>query len=140
MGEQGQPKKIPTPERFLELFNEWKEWKLKQVIKVPTVTKMGPVDLEHTPPLTWAGFDSWLFEKGIVYDTDDYRGNKGGGYAEFSDVIRAIGKIMYANKFEGAAVGAFNANIISRDLGLAERTDNSHKIKLGKDLDAEYED
>lgn len=140
MEDLGRPRKIPTPERFLELFNEWMEWKLKQVIKVPSVTKMGPIDLEHTPPLTWAGFDAWLFQKGIVYDTDDYRGNKNGAYGDFSDVIRAISNIMYANKFEGAAVGAFNANIISRDLGLAEKTSNEHKIKLGKDIEAEYED
>jgi hypothetical protein len=30
---------------------------------------------------------------------------------------------MYAQKFEGAASGAFNANIIARDLGLADKTE-----------------
>ena len=140
MKDLGRPKNIPAPERFLELFNEWKDWKLQQVIRVPVVTKTGASELEHHPPLTWAGFDAWLFENDIIFGTEDYRINKNNAYTNFSGVIRAISNIMYANKFEGAAVGAFNANIISRDLGLAEKTDNSHKIKLGKDIEAEYED
>jgi hypothetical protein len=40
----------------------------------------------------------------------------------FFIVISAIESVMYTQKFEGAAVGAFNANIISRDLGLADTT------------------
>lgn len=115
------PKNIESPEEFLELFYEFKNWKLSQVIKVPTVSKTGQIELECTPPLTWAGFDAWLFEKKIINCTDEYRIDRSGTYKEFSSVIRAINSIMYANKFEGAAVGAFNANIISRDLGLADR-------------------
>jgi hypothetical protein len=30
---------------------------------------------------------------------------------------------MFTQKFEGATVGAFNANIIARDLGLKDQTD-----------------
>jgi hypothetical protein len=33
--------------------------------------------------------------------------------------------IMYEQKFSGAAAGVLNANIIARDLGLAEKTDHS---------------
>lgn len=42
---------------------------------------------------------------------------------DFSEVIRKIEEVIYTQKFEGAAVGAFNANIIARDLGLKEKTD-----------------
>lgn len=42
---------------------------------------------------------------------------------DFSTVISRIEQIIYTQKFEGAAVGAFNANIISRDLGLKDATD-----------------
>lgn len=38
----------------------------------------------------------------------------------FSRVITVIEQTIYTQKFEGAAVGAFNATIISRDLGLAD--------------------
>jgi hypothetical protein len=42
---------------------------------------------------------------------------------DFLAVIDNIEEIIYTQKFEGAAVGAFNANIISRDLGLADKSE-----------------
>ncbi len=41
---------------------------------------------------------------------------------EFSEVITRVEQIIYIQKFEGATVNAFNANIISRELGLADKT------------------
>jgi len=49
----------------------------------------------------------------------------------FPEIIHAIEEIIYTQKFEGASVGAFNANIIARDLGLKEQTDITSN---GKDL------
>ncbi len=43
----------------------------------------------------------------------------------FITVIREIEQTIYTQKFEGAAVGAFNANIIARDLGLKEHSEFS---------------
>jgi hypothetical protein len=45
---------------------------------------------------------------------------------DFSLVITRIRETIYTQKFEGAAVGAFNASIIARDLGLADKTDNKN--------------
>jgi hypothetical protein len=42
---------------------------------------------------------------------------------DFATVIEDIEKIIYNQKFQGAAANLLNANLISRDLGLAERTD-----------------
>lgn len=42
---------------------------------------------------------------------------------DFLTVIARIEEIMFTQKFEGATVGAFNANIISRDLGLIEKSE-----------------
>lgn len=44
-------------------------------------------------------------------------------YKDFFAVTRMIKKIIYTQKFEGAAAGHFNANIIARDLGLKDRQD-----------------
>lgn len=41
----------------------------------------------------------------------------------FASVIDAIEKIVYQQKFEGAAVGGFNANLIARELGLRDAVD-----------------
>ncbi len=40
---------------------------------------------------------------------------------DFLTVIARIEQVIYTQKYEGAVVGAFNANIISRDLGLADK-------------------
>lgn len=42
-------------------------------------------------------------------------------HRDFKDAIGWIKDAIYTQKFEGAAVGLFNANLISRDLGLADR-------------------
>lgn len=45
---------------------------------------------------------------------------------EFLEVIEWIEGVCYQQKFEGAAVGAFQATIIARDLGLKESTEVSN--------------
>jgi hypothetical protein len=42
---------------------------------------------------------------------------------DFSTVICDIEEVVYNHKFEGAASGFFNANIIARDLGLKEQSE-----------------
>jgi hypothetical protein len=42
---------------------------------------------------------------------------------DFSYVITRVEQIMFTQKFEGAAVGAFNASIIARDLGLKDASE-----------------
>lgn len=39
---------------------------------------------------------------------------------DFTTILEQIEDTIYTQKFEGAAVGAFNANIIARDLGLKD--------------------
>lgn len=46
---------------------------------------------------------------------------------DFLGIIARVEDIIYTQKFEGAAVGAFNANIIARDLGLRENNDITTK-------------
>lgn len=41
---------------------------------------------------------------------------------EWAATIKKIREAIYTNKYEGGAVGAYNATIISRDLGLMEKT------------------
>lgn len=42
---------------------------------------------------------------------------------DFSNIITRIRDTIYNQKFTGAAAGFLNANIISRDLGLTDKTD-----------------
>jgi hypothetical protein len=76
----------------------------------------------HVPtetPYTWTGLYLFL---DIAHSTwQEYESHQ-----DFSAISARIRNIIYTQKFEGAAVGAFNANIISRDLGLTDKTDNKN--------------
>jgi hypothetical protein len=45
--------------------------------------------------------------------------------SDFLEVVTRVEEIIYQQKFEGATVGVFNANIISRDLGLVDKKENN---------------
>jgi len=45
---------------------------------------------------------------------------------DFLTVISRIEEIIQTQQFEGATVGAFNANIIARTLGLSDKIDNKN--------------
>lgn len=74
---------------------------------------------------------------------DDYSKREG-----FIEVANLIKDTCYKQKFDGAASGKYNANIIARDLGLTERTDHTSTdgsmtpkaaINLAKLSDADLE-
>lgn len=53
---------------------------------------------------------------------DEHRTREG-----FSDVTTRVDEIIRSQKFEGAAAGLLNANIIARDLGLADKNELTGK-------------
>jgi hypothetical protein len=65
-------------------------------------------------------------------------------HKDFFGVYTRISQIVRTQKFEGAAVGLFNANIIARDLGLSEKSEmtgkdggpiqHDHKFKITLNL------
>lgn len=50
-------------------------------------------------------------------------------HKDFFEVYTRIEQIIRTQKFEGAAVGFFNANIIARDLGLVDKQDQAIKVE-----------
>ena len=59
---------------------------------------------------------------GVVHDTwIEWRKNR----ADFSEVIAWAESVIYRQKFEGASADLLNANIIARDLGLADKKELS---------------
>jgi hypothetical protein len=65
------------------------------------------------------GFSTYL---GISYATLDSYRTRGPEWAEVLDLIE---QVIYTQKFEHAAAGTLNAVLISRDLGLADRSEIS---------------
>ena len=48
----------------------------------------------------------------------------------FGDVTTAIDETIRSQKFSGAAAGLLNANIIARDLGLVDKSQNEHSVSV----------
>ncbi len=61
------------------------------------------------------------FKEGCKNSTDDSTDDK-----DFLMVIARIEETIETQQFEGACVGAFNANIIARKLGLSDKQELDH--------------
>jgi hypothetical protein len=119
----GRPKSIESPEQFWHLFLQYRLWAKDnpRIENIFSQKEAATFPIERERPLTWEDFDTWLLDNDIIQDTEHYRANRDGAYEDFIGVITRVRKAMYADKFTGAAVGIYNANIIARDLGLAEK-------------------
>lgn len=95
-------------------YQEQKVFSNKHRTKVPKLRAM-----TERAFCLFAGIDENTFQR---YKTHD-------DYKDFWAVSNAISKLIYTQKFEGAAADFFNPNIIARDLGLIDK----------KSLDIDYE-
>lgn len=131
----GRDKLFATPELLWEAACEYFEWSDKHPWKKNDFVGGGPkagakVSVDTSRPYTLSGLclycdasrDWW--NKFRASASDDFLG-----------VITRIEEIIYTQKFEGAAVGAFNASVIARDLGLVDKSETEAKIKLNGTLD-----
>lgn len=96
-----------------------RKWKRKDWVGKDAVE----VEREVDTPYTMTGLCLYLGCNDSYFRNflNQERANK----AEFSSVIENIKQVIYTQKFEGAAVGTYNANIIARDLGLRDKTELS---------------
>jgi DNA-packaging protein gp3 len=132
----GRPKLIESPQQLWLLFRKYKEWaKANPRKKEDFVGKDGNrVDRKLERPLTFVGFEAYLFERMIITDLGDYERNKDNRYAEFATIIRAIKNVIETDQFEGASVGIYQHNIIARKLGLADKQESRQVDKDGNDI------
>jgi hypothetical protein len=49
---------------------------------------------------------------------------------DYADTVALINSILFSTKFEGAAAGVLNANIIARDLGLSEKVETDQTVTV----------
>lgn len=137
----GQPPKFSSPQEMWDRAVEYFKWcgqhqlveeKIGFFQGEPTSGFVG-----HKRPMTQKGLCIFL---GVTVSTwHNYKKN-----TEYLEVIEAIEDIMFEQKFAGAAVGLFNANIIARDLGLTDKQeikmDNAQVTpwdEIGEDEDDE---
>lgn len=126
--------KILTPEELFKLAFEYIEDVDKNPIEVEDNKGTKNVNkIKFKRPYNWAAFELFVFKKTGLVKLEDYRKSEN-SYKEFSDIIHIINNMFFANKFEGAAIGIFKENIIARDLGLIDKTENAVKIKQIKGI------
>ena len=119
----GRPRKFDSPQDMWEKACAYFQWvqdnplmeaKLVTANQQPCVEslpKMRPMTLEGLRLHMGIGVQTWY----------DYCQKD-----DFSEVTKIILDTIKNQKFEGAASGFFNPNIIARDLGLKEATSNEH--------------
>lgn len=139
----GRDKLFSSPELLWAAACEYFEWcdehpLLEQTIQKIKVNGEGEKivreDLPKMRAYTMQGLFLYL-DCNIGYFSDFENSIKNSEYADskgFSEVITRIRDVIYTQKFEGAAAGFLNPNIIARDLGLKDKSDittNDEAIK-----------
>lgn len=118
---RGGQKIFESPEKLWALACQYFEYTENNPIRRHDFIRAGlmagkAVYTYHPRPFTWAGFESFLWVRGICSTLEPYRENREKRYTEYVEVIRAIGNIIKSQKFDGAAVGLFKEGLIIRDL------------------------
>lgn len=119
----GRDKIYKTTNALAKACNEYFEWCQKNPLLESDILKqhvngegekLVNVSIPKMRPFTIHGLCNFL---DIALSTfQEYEKREG-----FSVITTRVRQIIYAQKFEGAAAGFLNANIIARDLGLVEK-------------------
>lgn len=131
----GRDKLFQTPEILWEACCEYFEWVEENPLwEIKPFAYQGLVTQESVPkmrPMTIGGLCLFL---GITPTTwYEYKANK-----DYTDIISQCETTIYQQKFAGAATDLFNANIISRDLGLMDKKEVDHKSSDGSMKSIDY--
>lgn len=127
----GRPYKF-KPEEFEKAWEEYfawcdaNPWYKKEAIKSGELAgKL--VDIPIDRPYTEIGFCSFhgLGEKYLAQLADTLKGKEDEVSIQLSNILTRARAKCYAQKFEGAAVGIYNANIIARALGLTDKSETT---------------
>ena len=128
---QGRDKIFSTPSDLWQACLEYFEWVddnplyESKLTSYQGVNKIEPV--EKMRAMTIDGL--CLFLDIDVKTWSNYKTKN--GYEDFFPVITQAEQVIRSQKFAGAAADLLNANIIARDLGLADKTNNEHTGKDG---------
>lgn len=100
--------------------------KYKDYHEVATLNKMRP--------FTLTGLCLYLDVNSVYFTQfeDEIKGKTDELSKDFSKVITRIRETIYSQKFEGAAAGFLNPNIIARDLGLTDKSESNVKVKVNE--------
>ena len=127
----GRDKLFESPELLWEAATEYFEWcEENPLIEVDFRGKDADrVELPKMRAFTLQGLCLYL-DCNTAY-LRNFKNQERADGKDFSSIITRIEETVYDQKFSGAASGFFNANIIARDLGLADKSEFKHDIPKG---------
>ena len=130
----GRPKKLKSPKILMDAAKEYFEWCHANPVIKNEMIKSGEhagsiVAVPVLRPYTWMGLEMWLYDKKIIAKLDDYRANKNDNYSDFSDTLMHITNIIRDQQLTGGLADIFNSNLISRVLGLSEKSESTVTIE-----------
>lgn len=123
----GRPRIFESPEDLMGRCIEYFQWvKNNPLMEERVFHYAGEITRTHVTKMramTMAGLCVFL---GIHHSTwQEYRAR-----AEFSAVVAEVETVMYEQKFTGASADMLNASIISRDLGLVEKSERTGNVNV----------
>ena len=121
----GRDKLFTSPELLWEAACEYFEWCAKTPLhKSEAFAYQGKIKLKSVPIMRAMTMGQLCF---YLHSDESYfrkfKSQLNETNKDFFTVIHDIEQTIYSQKFQGAAAGLLNANIIARDLGLSEKTD-----------------
>lgn len=131
----GRDKLFASPELMLDAAFEYFEWADSTPLKeseAKTVnigdyqSEIQVIELPRMRAFTMIGLCRYLCCNEAYFK--NFKAQLPKDEIDFNAVIAQIEGIVYEQKFTGAAAGMLNANIISRDLGLADKKEVDKKI------------
>lgn len=122
---------------MLALFDEYKQHVKANPIKFQDwVGGAGkPVTRKKERPLTFDGFQVYVWRKGIANGIDQYFSNYEGRYSEYVDICQSIKREIREDQISGGMAGIYNPSITQRLNNLKEQTESTtivHTMNLGK--------
>jgi hypothetical protein len=121
----GRDKLFSTPALLWEAAVEYFEWCEENPLKEEKVFNyQGEIvraDIAKMRAMTLSGLCFYLRCNDGYFRT--FKSQLPEGEQDFNSVISEIETTIYNQKFQGAAADLLNANIIARDLGLADKSD-----------------
>ena len=87
------------------------------------------VEITTTRPFSWYSFELFCLYHGIRNSLSPIRENRDDRYPQFKEVVARINQVIYEQKFDGAAIGGYNPQLIIRDLGLVDKVDANVKTE-----------
>lgn len=118
------PKYIETPEKLWELFESYVNSLETITIEVPHV-KLGTVKMDVKAPMTMEGFKTYGHTQGVTID--HYIKDSEGSYGDYRPIVTRIKERIFDHNFNRAAVGVYKENLIARQLGMTEKTENKNE-------------